>query len=174
MTQCTTYIHSFRHLYIVCMHILCKYCFVRIVVDLFAGLFNCLKNFSLELCVCVFMRACVRVCLSPSLSPIFSKYSSFLLCLWSLFAEDYLVYYKHYHNIAVSCTKTGIKTSPLQIKRFIIALEMCKILNRWMIIYNVHENLHARTCMFTQGFGEKKHAYIFTYAHCKKYNVLYC
>ena len=41
-----------------------------------------------------------------------------------------------------------------------------------MIIYNVHENLHARTCMFTQGFGEKKHAYIFTYAHCKKYNVL--
>ena len=32
---------------------LCKYYFVRIVVDLFVGPFNCL-NFSLELCVCVF------------------------------------------------------------------------------------------------------------------------
>ena len=36
------------HLYIVRMHILCKYFFVRIVVDLFAGPFNCLY-FSLEL-----------------------------------------------------------------------------------------------------------------------------
>ena len=25
------------------------------------------------------------------------------------FADDYLVYYKHYHNIAVSCTKNEIK-----------------------------------------------------------------
>ena len=54
---------------------LCKYYFVRIVVDLFVGPFNCL-NFSLELracvracvrtcvraCVCVFVRACVRAC----------------------------------------------------------------------------------------------------------------
>ena len=56
-------VHAFRHLYVVCMHMLCMYRFVRIVVDLFAGPFNCL-NFSLELCVraraCV--RACVRVC----------------------------------------------------------------------------------------------------------------
>ena len=45
------------------MHMLCKYYFVRIVVDLFVGLFNCL-NFSLELCVCVCVgaRACVRAC----------------------------------------------------------------------------------------------------------------
>ena len=53
-----------------------KYFFVRIVIDLFAGPFNCL-NFSLELCVCVCVcacvHACVRVCLSPSLSPIFSQ-----------------------------------------------------------------------------------------------------
>ena len=40
---------------------LCKYYFVRIVVDLFVGPFNCL-NFSLELCVCVCVRACVRAC----------------------------------------------------------------------------------------------------------------
>ena len=56
-------------LYIVCMHILCKYFFVRIVVDLFAGPFNCL-NFSLELCVGVGGWVCVRV-LSPSLSYFF-------------------------------------------------------------------------------------------------------
>ena len=67
MTQCTTYIHAFRHSYIVRMHMLCKYYFVRIVFDLFVGPFNCL-NFSLELCVCVCVggggcaRACVRVC----------------------------------------------------------------------------------------------------------------
>ena len=67
-------------------------------------------------CVRVFVRACMRECVSAcvfvsfSLSSFFlSKYSSFLLCLQTLFAEDYLVYYKHYHNIAVSCTKTGIK-----------------------------------------------------------------
>ena len=54
------------------MHMLCKYDFVRFIVDLFVGLFNCL-NFSLELCVCVCVcvRACVRACLSPSLSSIF-------------------------------------------------------------------------------------------------------
>ena len=52
---------------------LCKNYFVRIVVDLFVGPFNCL-NFSLELCVCVCVcvcararagtcvRACVRAC----------------------------------------------------------------------------------------------------------------
>ena len=58
-------------------------------------------------CMCVYV--CVHACVfAPSLSPIFPPYSSFLLCLWTL-ADDYLVYYKHYHNIAVSCTKTGIK-----------------------------------------------------------------
>ena len=74
------------HLYIVRMHILCKYFFVRIVVDLFAGPFNCL-NFSLELCVCVCVcvRACVRVNVFVSLSlSYFSQYSSFLLFLWTL------------------------------------------------------------------------------------------
>ena len=35
--------------------------FVRIVVDLFAGPFNCL-TFSLELCVCVYVCVCVCVC----------------------------------------------------------------------------------------------------------------
>ena len=57
------------------MHMLCKNYFVRIVVDLFVGPFNCL-NFSLELCVgggggarargCmhVCVRACVRACVS--------------------------------------------------------------------------------------------------------------
>ena len=54
---------------------LCKYYFVRIVVDLFVGPFNCL-NFSLCVCVCgggggracvracvrVFVRACMRAC----------------------------------------------------------------------------------------------------------------
>ena len=35
-------------LFSVRMHMLCKYYFVRIVVDLFVGPFNCL-NFSLEL-----------------------------------------------------------------------------------------------------------------------------
>ena len=40
---------------------LCKYYFVRIVVDLFVGPFNCL-NFSLELCVSVCVCACVRAC----------------------------------------------------------------------------------------------------------------
>ena len=61
-------IHAFRHLYTVRMHMLCKYCFVRIVIDLFAGPFNCL-NFSLELCVCACARvhACVCVCLLLSL-----------------------------------------------------------------------------------------------------------
>ena len=45
------------------MHMLCKYYFVRIVFDLFVGPFICL-NFSLELCVCVWVgaRACVRAC----------------------------------------------------------------------------------------------------------------
>ena len=51
------------------MHMLCKYDFVRFIVDLFVGQFNCL-NFSLELCVCVCVcgwvggcvRACVRAC----------------------------------------------------------------------------------------------------------------
>ena len=43
------------------MHMLCKYYFVRIVVDLFVGPFNCL-NFSLELCVCVCVCVCVREC----------------------------------------------------------------------------------------------------------------
>ena len=63
MTRCTTYIHAFKHLYIVHMHMLCKYDFVRFIVDLFVGPFNCL-NFSLELCVCVCVcvRACVRAC----------------------------------------------------------------------------------------------------------------
>ena len=45
---------------------LCKYYFVRIVVDLFVGPFNCL-NFSLEfvcvcVCVCVCARARARAC----------------------------------------------------------------------------------------------------------------
>ena len=72
MTRCTTYIHAFTHLYIVRMHMLCKLYFVRIVVDLFVGPFNCL-NFSLELCVCVCGgggggdegggRACVGACM---------------------------------------------------------------------------------------------------------------
>ena len=64
MTRCTTYIHAFRHSYIVRMHMLCKYYFVRIVFDLFVGPFNCL-NFSLELCVGGGgggARACVRAC----------------------------------------------------------------------------------------------------------------
>ena len=43
------------------MHMLCKYYFVRIVIDLFVGPFNCL-NFSLELCVCACVRECMRVC----------------------------------------------------------------------------------------------------------------
>ena len=57
------------HLYIVRIHVLCNYFFVRVVVDLFAGPFNCL-NFSLEVCVCVCacVRACVCVCVSLSLS----------------------------------------------------------------------------------------------------------
>ena len=62
MTRGTTYIHASRHLYIVRLHILCKY---FVVVDLFDGPFNCL-NFSLELCGGggrgVRARACVRVC----------------------------------------------------------------------------------------------------------------
>ena len=120
MTRCTTYIHAFRHLYIVRMHILCK-CFF---VDLFAGPFDCL-NFSLELCVCVCVcvcacarvracvHACMRACVSTSLSLLFSpQYCSFWLSLWTLFADEYLVYYKHYHNITVSCTKNGIKHDP--------------------------------------------------------------
>ena len=51
---------------------LCKYYFVRIVVDPFVGPFNCF-NFSLELCVCaralvrVCMRECMCVCLLLSL-----------------------------------------------------------------------------------------------------------
>ena len=99
MTQCTTYRHAFMHLYIVRMH----YFFVRIILDLFAGLFNCL-NFSLELCVCVCVcvcvcacvRACVCVCvcLPLSLSPIFSNIVHFCY-VYELFADDYLVYYKH-------------------------------------------------------------------------------
>ena len=72
-----------QHLYIVSMHILCKYFFVRIIVDLFAGPFNCL-NFSLEVCVwgggggggggavracmCWCLRVCVRACVFVSLS----------------------------------------------------------------------------------------------------------
>ena len=52
---------AFRHLYIVHMHMLCKYYFVRIVFDLFVGLFNCL-NFSLEFCVCVGVGARARAC----------------------------------------------------------------------------------------------------------------
>ena len=77
MYKTTTYIHAFRHLYIVRMHMLCKYYFVRIVVDLFVGPFNCL-NFSL--CACVCARACVCVCarmhkcVFVSFSLFFSKY----------------------------------------------------------------------------------------------------
>ena len=53
-------IKTFRHSYIVRMHMLCKYYFVRIVFDLFVGPFNCL-NFSLELCVCGWVGGCARV-----------------------------------------------------------------------------------------------------------------
>ena len=74
MTRCTAYIHAFRHSYIVRMHMLCKYYFVRIVFDLFVGPFNCL-NFSLELwgggggggvraCVRVCVCSCARACVS--------------------------------------------------------------------------------------------------------------
>ena len=75
------------------MHMLCKYYFVRIVVDLFAGPFNCL-NFSLELCVCVggcarvracvracvrvFVRACMRECVSACVFVSFSLFIFFL------------------------------------------------------------------------------------------------
>ena len=89
MTQCTTYIHAFRHSYIVRMHMLCKYYFVRIVFDLFVGPFNCL-NFSLELCVCggeggggvraracVFVRACMRECVSACVFVSFSLFFFF-------------------------------------------------------------------------------------------------
>ena len=97
MTQCTTYIHAFRHSDIVRMHMLCKYYFVRIVFDLFVGPFNCL-NFSLELCVCVcgggggggaracvracvrvFVRACMRECVSACVFVSFSLFFFFLL-----------------------------------------------------------------------------------------------
>ena len=61
MYKTTTYIHAFRHLYIVHMHMLCKYYFVRIVVDLFVGPFNCL-NFSLCACVCARVCVCARAC----------------------------------------------------------------------------------------------------------------
>ena len=80
---------------------------------------------SVSACVCACVRACVCSCARAGVSACvfvsfslfsfffsffsFSKHSSFLLCLYTLFAEDYLVYYKHYYNIAVSCTKTGIK-----------------------------------------------------------------
>ena len=47
--------------------------------------------------------------MSPSLSPIFFHIRFILFCLKTLLAEVYLVYYKHYHTIAVSCTRTGIK-----------------------------------------------------------------
>ena len=53
------------------------------------------------------MKTAARI--NRKLGRFFPQYSSFLLCLSTLFADDYLVYYKHYHNIAVSCTKTGIK-----------------------------------------------------------------
>ena len=74
------------------MHMLCKYCFVRIVVDLFVGPFNCL-NFNLELCVgrggggaraCVrayvrvFVRACMRGCVSACVFVSFSLFFFFL------------------------------------------------------------------------------------------------
>ena len=75
------------------MHMLCKYDFVRFIVDLFVGPFNCL-NFSLELCVCECVRVCVCSCARAGMSAcvfvsfslfyfffFFSRYSSFLLCL---------------------------------------------------------------------------------------------
>ena len=91
MTRGTTYIHASRHLYIVRIHILCKY---FVVVDLFDGPFNCL-NFSLELCgggggggcarvracVCacvrVFVRACMRECVSACVFVSFSLFFFF-------------------------------------------------------------------------------------------------
>ena len=77
------------------MHMLCKYYFVRIVFDLFVGPFNCF-NFSLELCVCgggggggcarvracvcaVFVRACMRECVSACVFVSFSLFFFFLL-----------------------------------------------------------------------------------------------
>ena len=53
------------------MHILCKYFFVRIVVDLFAGPFNCL-SFSLELCVRACVRSCVCVCVCVCVVDLFA------------------------------------------------------------------------------------------------------
>ena len=50
----------------------------------------------------------VRACF-VSLSLLFFPDIVHFCYVYELFADDYLVYYKHYHNIAVSCTKTGIK-----------------------------------------------------------------
>ena len=61
-----------------------------------------------RVCVCVCVCVCVSLPLSLSYL-LFFQYSWFLLCLWTLFAYDYLVYCKHYHNFAVSCIKPGIK-----------------------------------------------------------------
>ena len=67
---------------------LCKYDFVRFIVDLFVGLFNCL-NFSLELCVCVCMcvcvcvRECVRSCARAGVSAcVFVSFSLFCFFLF--------------------------------------------------------------------------------------------
>ena len=112
----STHIHAFRHLYIVCMHILCTYFFVRIVTDFLLGhlivwilIWNCV-------CVCACVRACLRacVCVCLPLSLLFFPNIVHFCCLWTLFADDYLVYYKHYHN-------TGIKHNHNNInKNFIL------------------------------------------------------
>ena len=70
-------------------------------------------------CVCARARACVRVracvracvcvCVCLPLSLLFFPNIVHFCYVYELFLLMTLVYSKHYHNIAVSCTKTGIK-----------------------------------------------------------------
>ena len=56
--------------------------------------------------VCVCVCVCLSVCLPLSL---FSPNTVEFCYAYELLLHDFLVYCIHYHNIAVRCTKTGIK-----------------------------------------------------------------
>ena len=62
------------------------------------------------------MCACLSLCLPLSLSDFTPNTVESCYVYVTIFAYDYLVYCIHYHNIAVRCTKTGIKHGEKQNK----------------------------------------------------------
>ena len=136
------------HLYIARMDVLCKLLLFFIVFFLFLFFFSGLLLLLL-LRVCVYTRntengccVCVCVCVCVSLSLRFPppppppppQYIRVLLCLWTIFAYDYLVYCIHYHKIAVRCTKNGIKhgeKTKQNLRQFFQRFGLIKIGNVW-------------------------------------------